>query len=170
MLKAAQLYVSELNAKMLEIWYDPEYVFCTRCNCCLSLSDNNYKNHEFVSVNKDGDIIGYISYKIDHEIRGANDIIIISFQKGNIEFIKDVHIAIYNIFNKFNINRVQWYCFADNPAIAGYRKFIKKYGGVECAYFRQDSMLQDGKLHDSVIFEILRDEFDHEKLKKVINK
>ena len=33
------------------------------------------------------------------------------------------------------------------------------HGGRECAYFRQYVRLKDGKLHDSVSFEILAEEF-----------
>ena len=47
----------------------------------------------------------------------------------------------------------------DNPAIRGYRNFIKKHGGRECGYYRQIARLQDGKLHDRVEFEILKEEW-----------
>ena len=57
------------------------------------------------------------------------------------------------------MNRLEWTCYADNPAIRGYRKFIKLCGGVECGYRRQCVLLPDGKLHDQVRFEILKEEF-----------
>ena len=57
------------------------------------------------------------------------------------------------------MNRFCWSCIADNPAIRGYRNFIKKHGGRECAYHRQICKLMDGKLHDDVEFEILAKEF-----------
>lgn len=57
---------------------------------------------------------------------------------------------------------MSWYCIADNPAIRGYRNFIKRYGGNECGYYRQCTKLQDGKLHDTVIFEIISSEFKKE--------
>lgn len=79
--------------------------------------------------------------------------------KQNLEFIKDVHKAIVGLFYKYNMNRLQWSCYIDNPAIRGYRNFIKKYGGRECGHYRQIVKLQDGKLHDIVEFEILAKEF-----------
>lgn len=57
------------------------------------------------------------------------------------------------------MNRIEWWCYADNPAIRGYRNFIKRHGGRECGYWRQIARLQDGQLHDSVSFEILEEEF-----------
>lgn len=84
---------------------------------------------------------------------------IISFDKGNIEFIRDVYKVICDLFEVYNMNRVSWCAYTDNPAIRGYRNFIKRHGGVECAYHRQIARLQDGKLHDNVEFEILAEEF-----------
>ena len=57
------------------------------------------------------------------------------------------------------MNRMSWCCFADNPALRGYRNFIKNHGGKECGYYRQVTKLQDGMLHDKVEFEILASEF-----------
>lgn len=54
---------------------------------------------------------------------------------------------------------LSWCAFVENPAIKGYRNFIKKHGGRECAYHRQVAKLLDGKLHDNVEFEILASEF-----------
>ena len=89
----------------------------------------------------------------------ANNFGAISFDKGNVEFAKDLYQAICNVFEKYHMNRLSWGCFVENPAIRGYRNFIKKHGGRECAYYRQIAKLQDGKLHDSVEFEILAEEF-----------
>ena len=84
---------------------------------------------------------------------------IISFDKGNMEFIKDVCEAVSDIFTKYHMNRISWFCYADNPAIRGYRNFIRRHGGRVCGHYRQYARLQDGKLHDSVMFEILADEY-----------
>ena len=83
----------------------------------------------------------------------------ISFDKGNVLFAKDLYQIICNIFEKYHLNRLCWSCIADNPAIRGYRNFIKEHGGRECAYHKQICKLMDGKLHDDVEFEILAEEF-----------
>lgn len=76
-----------------------------------------------------------------------------------IVFAKDVYKVICDLFKVYHMNRISWSAYADNPAIRGYRNFIKKYGGRECGYRRQRVKLMDGKLHDSVEFEILAEEF-----------
>ena len=81
------------------------------------------------------------------------------FPKGNVLFAKDLYQIICDIFEKYHLNRLCWSCIADNPAIRGYRNFIKEHGGRECAYHKQICKLMDGKLHDDVEFEILAEEF-----------
>lgn len=160
-LRPAQLYADELQRLNTEEWYKPENIFWNggTGDSYISLPDNNYSSHDFVSVDKSGNVIGYISYAVDWAAMSADRFGIISFDKGNIEFAKDLYNAICDLFEKYNMNRVSWFCFTDNPAIRGYRNFIKKHGGIECAYHRQVAKLQDGKLHDSVQFEILASEF-----------
>ena len=161
MLKPAQLYKEQLQEENIKSWYKPENIFWDSGtgDSDIDLPDNNYDRHCFVSVDKYDDVIGYICYSIDWSAMNAYDVGIISFRKGSIEFAKDVYTAICNIFKVYHMNRIAWHCYADNPAIRGYRNFIKKHGGRECGYCRQISRLQDGRLHDSVEFEILEMEF-----------
>lgn len=160
MLKPAQLYKEELEKFFLRTWYDPKYMFYSGWtgNELLTIPDNNYDEHHFASIDSGGNVIGYISYRISWITMSANNFRIISI--GNsVEFAKDVYQAICNLFEKHNMNRVSWCAFVENPAIKGYRNFIKKHGGRECAYHRQVAKLLDGKLHDNVEFEILASEF-----------
>ena len=161
MLQPAQLYSNELQRKMIETWYKPEYMFANGApgDFLPTLDDNNATEHDFVSFDNYGNMIGYVGYTINWITRNAGDFKIVSFDIGNLEFVKDVYSVIYNCFTVSNLNRVWWKCYADNPALRGYRSFIKRCGGVECGRFRQNMMLSDGKLHDEIIFEILRDEF-----------
>lgn len=112
-----------------------------------------------MSVDKNDNLIGYISYSVDWIAMSADRFGIISFDKGNILFAKDVYECICNLFEVYHMNRISFTAYVDNPAIRGYRNFVKKHGGRECGYYRQNARLQDGRLHDSVEFEILRNEF-----------
>lgn len=161
MLRPAQLYKEELNKKNYETWYDQRYMYYHSGTGAydIQLADNNCSNHQFVSVDENDNVIGYISYKIDWQALSADRFGIISYSLGNLTFVKDVYQAICDLFEKYHMNRVSWFAFAENPAVNGYRNFIKKHGGVECAYHRQISKLVDGKLHDAIQFEILAEEF-----------
>lgn len=161
MLVPAQLYKKELLNEYVKTWYKPENIYYTGWtgDSLPDIPDNNYDSHHFVSVDKCGNIVGYISYSVDWISMNADRFGIISFDKGNLIFVKDVYKAIRDLFEVYHMNRISWFCYTDNPAIRGYRNFIKQHGGKECGYYRQSAKLQDGKLHDSVIFEILAQEF-----------
>ena len=165
MLRTAQLYKDKLTEENIRIWHNPEYMFWSggAGDAKIDLPEDNYERHCFVSVDGNDNIIGYIAYSVDWIVMSADRFEIINFQKGNMkismEFVKDVYKSICNLFEVYHMNRMEWWCYADNPAIRGYRNFIKRCGGKECAYLRQVAKLQDGKLHDVVYFEILAHEF-----------
>lgn len=161
MLKPAQLYKDQLREKQCEFMYDMNSMyFHSWCGIELtSIKDDNWDCHSFVSIDENNNVIGYITYNVDHTSLNASGFGIISYDRGNLTFIKDVYQAIEDIFLKYNFNRIEWYCYADNPAVKGYRKFIKRVGGCECGYKRQHTMLLDHKLHDIIEFEILKEEF-----------
>lgn len=161
MLKPAQLYKNKLQEEYMKLWYDQSCIYYHggSGSSILDLPNDNYNEHHFVSVDKNDNIIGYISYSLDWQAMSIKNIGIISFQKGNLGFIKDIHKAIYDLFEVYHMNRVSWFCYVDNKAINRYRTFIKKHGGRECAYYRQIAKLLDGRLHDAVEFEILAEEF-----------
>ena len=161
MLKPAQLYKDQLLKEYVKTWYKPENIYYTGWtgDSVPEIPNNNYDSHHFVSVDKNNNLIGYISYSVDWVTMNADRFGIISFDRGNIEFAKDVYKVIRDLFEVYHMNRISWRCYVENPAIRGYRNFIKRHGGKECGYYRQIAKLQDGKLHDSVEFEILYDEF-----------
>lgn len=161
MLKPAQLYKDELREKLIQSWYKPENIYYSGWTGCEipDILDNNYDSHHFVSVDKYREVIGYIDYRINWNAMSADQFGIISFDKGNIVFAKDLYATICNLFEMYHMNRISWMAYVDNPAVRGYRNFIKRYGGRECGYHRQIAKLQDGRLHDSVEFEILASEF-----------
>lgn len=161
MLRPAQLYAEKLQEENLKSWYKPENIFWEggTGSSQINIREDNYGCHQFVSVDKNDRVIGYIAYSIDWCAMNADRFGIISYDKGNAIFAKDVYTAISNLFEVYHMNRVSWSAYTDNPAIRGYRNFIKKYGGRECGYYRQIARLQDGKLHDIVDFEILAEEW-----------
>ena len=161
MLKPAQLYKDRLYEEYVKTWYKPEYMYYTGWtgDQVPEIPNNNYDTHHFVSIDKNDSIIGYINYSVDWISMKADRFGIISFDRGNIEFARDVYHVICNLFEKYHMNRISWFAYVENPAIRAYRNFIKKHGGRECGYYRQIAKLQDGKLHDSVQFEILAEEF-----------
>lgn len=161
MLKPAQLYKDNILTKYAEHMYDIDYqwYYGYRGTSLPHIGDNNYENYKFASVNKDNNVIGYISYCVNVSANSCNNFGIMSFEKGNLLFIMDVKQAIDDIFYKYNFNRIDFCCFDGNPALRGYRNFIKRYGGREVGIYKESNRLMDGNLYDSILFEILKKEY-----------
>lgn len=161
MLKPAQLYEQSLQEENLAAWYRPENIFWNggAGDSRINISEDNYDCHQFVSVDREDNVIGYIGYSVDWPSMSAGRFGIISYRKNSVEFAKDVYKAVCDLFEVYHMNRIAWCAYADNPAVRGYRNFIKKHGGRECGYRRQAARLQDGLLHDCIDFEILAEEF-----------
>lgn len=161
MIKPAILYKDNILTKYAEVMYDPayQYYFGYPSSWLPNIPDNTENGHYFVSVDKDNNVIGYITYSINHLSKSCFNFGLISFDRGNITLIRDTYQVVDDIFNKYNFNRIEWNCFADNPAINGYRNFIKRCGGREVGYLKQTNVLMDQKLHDSVLFELMKEEY-----------
>ena len=170
MLKPALLYKEELLKKHYEHWYKPETSYYSGlCNWSIKIEDNNEYVRQFVSVDKNNNVIGYIAYNVDWNVRSASQFGIISYDKGNIEFVRDLYKTIYDLFFVNNFNRVEWWCFTDNPAVRGYKKFIKRFGGNIVGTVHKSCMFSDGSLHDSYIFEILKEDVIKQNSKNIKN-
>lgn len=161
MIKLANPYEQELNHKILECSLDPRYMYYFGDNGSYSVSvaDNTVYLHDFVSVDKDGKLIGYIGYSISPSARRAHSFGLISFDIGNLTFVRDAQKVITDIFEKYHLNMISWVAYEDNPVVESYRRMCKKFGGKEVAHERQVARLMDGKLHDSITWEVSAEEY-----------
>lgn len=157
MLIPAQLRQDELRNLFTGRWYDKKFMYYyDGSGRELYQSDNNcYYSRQFVSVDQDNNIVGYIGYNYNNDARSAAQFGLCSFSDYNQTFFNDVIIAIYEIFYKFGLNRIEFCAFSGNPAVKGYRAFLKRYGGREVCRLRNTCRLMDGQLHDTIIFEVL---------------
>ena len=89
MIKPAQLYKEEIKKKYIETWYNEEYMYYSGWSGVeeLDIPNNNYDSHHFVSVDNNGNILGYISYSVSFVTMSADRFGAISFDKGNVSFV-----------------------------------------------------------------------------------
>ena len=164
MIGIAQEYYDQIRDKVIHTWYDPKYMYYAGGpgDFVPELPVDNYSSHNFVSLNSCNEVIGCISYAIKWDTMSVEDLSILCFSdntsEGNI-FLKDTLKIINDIFYKHSMNRIEFWCYDDNPAIRGYRRFIKKAGGREVGTFKEVAKLQDGRLHDKTFFEILHSDW-----------
>lgn len=160
MLDLALNHEAELKTKMRNTWFDEKYRFYHSNNCSdLCLSTETWNEHQFVSVNSKGEVIGYINYKIDRDANYCYSLGAINFSDDIFIFGKDLRCVITDIFNKFNFNKINFNVVVGNPAEKSYDKLIKKYGGKIVGIFHDDFRGMDGKLYDTKCYEILKRDF-----------
>lgn len=169
MLKPANLYAADLHIKFVETMYDMKYKYYHfgTSSGIPTIDDDNRWSHQFASIDNNGEILGYIMYGVNYETMSVPSFGAISFiPGGSITYARDLLQAIDNIFMVYNFNRMEWTCCIDNPAIRGYRNLCKRFGGREVGQLHQTIKLMDGKLYDTAIFEIMREDYIKSKERK----
>lgn len=160
MLKNAKLYESELRDRFLETEYDLKYMFYHGgYSDTYSSSNSTWNNSEFVSVDKNNNVIGYIAYSNIRNSERVSGLKIINFTNNKITFGKDVKQAIEDVFLKFNFRKLSFGVYIGNPIEKSYDRFIKEYGGEIVGIKEKEDRLLDGKIYDLKMYEIFREDF-----------
>lgn len=163
MIKSAKLYEDEVRQLIRETWYDLKYQYVNGGVGCTDFQapDSIWESHMLVSVDpKTDEVLGIVGYEVDWVAKSASSFFAMSFvDGGSVIFARDLLQVIDDIFQKYHLNRMDWWCWADNPAIKGYRKFCKRFGAREVGTLKRRGRLLDGLLHDSVLFELLSDDY-----------
>lgn len=167
MLVPAQLYKEELKKKIISTWYNLEYQYYWQSyNNEPTFEDNNIYNRQFAFV-EDEKITGYFSYSIDNSSKSLYNMGLLSFDKPNYKFIKAILTHIKWLFDEKIIDRIEFFAYEDNPAIKGYDKILERFGGKRVGKLTRSQKLYDGKLHNTILYEILREDYESASLRRI---
>lgn len=165
MLDIAQKYSSELELLFANTVYDLKYQFYHSSYSEKYIpSTDNWNTHEFVSLDSNDNVIGYIRYGIKRNSYSVGSLCIINFSDNKIVFGKDVAKAIDDIFNKYNFRKMSYEVFVGNPIEITYDKLTKRYGGTIVGIKKQHVRLTDGKLYDLKLYELFRENYIKNKI------
>ncbi|MHB8131563.1 MAG: GNAT family N-acetyltransferase [Mobilitalea sp.] len=115
--------------------------------------------HQFVSLNKDFQILGLIGYHINRSNDYVDDLWIINFSDNKIVFGIDVRKAMDDIFNKYNFRKLTFSVVVGNMVEAQYDKLIHKFGGRVVGTYKENLKLMDNKYYDEKFYEIFRSDY-----------
>lgn len=161
MLDVAIKHKDRLTERFRETWFQDKYKYWNYTNYFeeMSIADSTWVEHQFVSLDSDCDVIGYIGYKIDR----ANDLVyalnIINFIDNKTVFGMDTGQALKDIFEKFHFRKLCFSVVVGNPIEKTYDKMIERYNGSISGYQKEQVRLIDGKFYDEKLYEILEKDY-----------
>lgn len=160
MLRPAILHKEQLNRKMLEASYDPEnlYLFLTSYRTFEhSFDADEWSNWQYVSVDGNNGVRGYMKCTIDRQSLYAYSLSIINFTNEAAAFGLDVREFIDRILLKFQ--KIRWCVCVGNPIESTYDRLCTKYNGRIVGTFKDDQRLLDGKLYDIKHYELYSQDY-----------
>lgn len=161
MLDLAINHEEELQKKFRSTWFSEKYKFwtCTNYHEDYQIAENTWDNHQFVSLDSSGEVIGYIGYEIDRAYDVVNGLNIINFTDDKITFGIDVGNALRDIFEKFHFRKLTFTVIIGNPIEKTYDRLIEKYHGRIVGIQKEQVRLIDGEFYDRKLYEVFRDEY-----------
>lgn len=162
MLDLTLKHLDEFKKKHISTWFNPKYIYYNYrvYYDTPEIKDSTWNCHDFVSLDKDGNIIGNVYYNIDRAKNDAYGLGIICYEDTtSLTFGHDVLQAIKDIFEKFNFHKLSFSVIIGNPIEKTYDKLTSKYGGRIVGIKREEARLVDNKYYDEKIYEILREDY-----------
>ena len=161
MLDVAINHIEELKKKFNSIWFQEKYKFYNYDMWFnnVEVDDNTWNRHQFVSLNNNGEIIGYIAYQVERQTHNASKLAIINFTDNKIVFGRDLKQVLVDIFEKFKFNKLSFSVVIGNPIEKSYDKMVKKYGGCVVGVAANETKLYDNEWYPVKYYEILRENY-----------
>ena len=171
MLDLAIKHKDELQSKLRNTWLTDKYKFVYANVYCNeeNIEDTTLNYHQFVSLDKYGNIIGYIKYGIYRNDDSCNGLTIYNFTNDKITFGVDLKRVLCDIFEKFKFRKLTFCVLVGNPIEKSYDKLIKRYNGRIVGTYKKEYKCYDGEYYDKKIYEILREDYLKSKNKGVCN-
>lgn len=162
MLDNAFKYEQEIKTKFLDVWYDPKYQYYfggTHREPYALPNNGDWYCRTFVSLNKEGEVIGMIGYSVDNEVNRAHSFGAINFSNDIITFGFDLRQAIDDIFIKFGMNKMEFNVIRGNPIEKSYDRIVEKIGGRILCIRKDTAKLMNGTIVDDKVYEVMRSDY-----------
>lgn len=160
MLIDARLRQDELKIKLIQAFDDPanEGYFIDNDDPVVDFNNMSTTRNAraYASVNKAGEVIGYISYAYDVATRRFYGIGAINFTDDKLTFASDLLTLFRRAFTQKNALTIEFKAISDNPACEQYERFIKHIHGKLVGVLHDYVITPNGQLHDMNIYEIRR--------------
>lgn len=119
-----------------------------------TVDGNDWSRIQRVSLSADGStVLGYLSAKIDRDVRRVQELCAISFEPGSVEWAIDLRGFVRDLVAEFEV--VHWSAVADSPNAAMYRRAVERLGGRVVGRFSRGGRRLGGRIIDVEWYELL---------------
>lgn len=156
MLAPAFYYNEELQKEHRKIVYDPKYKYLVEnfWGFEIELDNTDEDRLQLVSVTPAGEVLGFFQVDIDRVRNMATSIAMLSFRESSIQFSRDFHQFITDLFEKHHLRKVRFEAILDSPPDKLYFKHKDTYNFIPVGILRSEALLTDGKYHDVRLYEL----------------
>lgn len=169
MLDLAIKHEQKLKEKMIGRMFVEKYKFANVASYYdeVKLKQDwiGWNKFELVSVDKNGNIIGFFSADLCRDSFGISNVHIMNFTDDKIIFGRDLKEFFMKFVEREDIRKINFSVVIGNPIEKSYDKMIKTYGGRIVGIKEKDVKLFDGKFYDLKMYEIFTD-----KIREVLRK
>ncbi|MCK9327619.1 MAG: hypothetical protein M0P69_19145 [Bacteroidales bacterium] len=164
MLVPAILHEEQLKKNYAKAICDDHYKFYMATsyrNFTPDVKNSDWNTIQRVSIDKDGNVIGFMSAEINRDSKVIDRFGLLNFTKAiNLIFAQDLIKFIRELRDRYDASKFEFMAFVGGEAEQMYRKFIGKHGGNIVGTMKRTSKLIDGKYYDATMFEIMREDMN----------
>jgi hypothetical protein len=157
MLKLAIDYETELNKIYRENSFNAKYKYYyigAYKELSITIDKDNWTNFQFVSVDNNNNVIGFLCAKIDRNSLAVGNLSIINYSDNKLIFGIDL-LKFIKIIKKTNLRKISFYVIIGNPIEKQYDKLINLLNGRIVGIQKEHVQLQDNKYYDIKLYEII---------------
>lgn len=156
MLKPAFYHKDKLNEVYKNIVYHPDFFFLIEnvWDFEINIESNDEHRLQMVSINKNGDILGYLCADLDRGINMVTGLEIINFGKNGFTFSKDFNAFILDLLYVKKFRKVKFEAIVGSPGEVIYDRHLKAFNGRVVGILKKEARLQNGQFYDVKIYEI----------------
>lgn len=123
----------------------------------FNIEPNSKRWIQFVSITKDGQVVGYFGADIDRDVNAAKEIVVFNLADNSPTFASDFRDFFRKLFGGYNLNKVSFSVVVGAPHEPMYDLYAKKYGGRIVGILKNHIKLIDGKIYDLKMYEVMKE-------------
>lgn len=162
MIAPAQLYESQLQVLFIKTFQNDRYKFyhAGSFHDKYTSLTSTWNAEEYVVLDPEENIIGYIKYRHDRETRAVYGLHAISFSDENsLTFVRELYKMIIDLMYKYNHSKLSFEVVVGNPTESSYDHLVDLLGGRIVGIKKNEIILKDNNLYDFKLYEVLNTEF-----------